>query len=64
LEAAGSSLSKVVKATVFITDMDNFKAVNEIYASTFTKPYPARTCIAVKQLPLGALVEIEVVALQ
>lgn len=57
-------MSKVVKATVFITDMNNFAAVNEVYATYFEKPHPARSCVAVKELPKAALVEIEVIALQ
>ena len=62
LEAAGSGLDKVLKVTVFLTNMDDFAAVNEIYAEFFSQPYPARSCFAVKTLPLGAKVEIEAVA--
>lgn len=62
LEEAGSSLSKVLKTTVFLTDMKNFAAVNEVYSTFFSQPYPARSCFAVKELPLGAKVEIEVIA--
>lgn len=62
LEAAGSGLDKVLKVTVFLTDMNDFAAVNEIYADFFSQPYPARSCFAVKTLPLGAKVEIEAVA--
>ena len=62
LEAAGSGLDKVLKVTVFLTDMTDFAAVNEIYAEFFSQPYPARSCFAVKTLPLGAKVEIEAVA--
>ncbi len=62
LEAAGYSLQDVVKTTVFITDMDNFPLVNEAYKQYFTEPYPARSCVAVRALPLGVLVEIEVIA--
>lgn len=62
LEAAGSGLDKVLKVTVFLTDMNDFAAVNEIYAGFFSQPYPARSCFAVKTLPLGAKVEIEAVA--
>ncbi|KAL1981702.1 hypothetical protein VTN96DRAFT_2316 [Rasamsonia emersonii] len=63
LEGAGSSLSKVVKVTVFLTDMANFAAMNEVYEKYFTHK-PARSCVAVYQLPKGVPVEIEVVALQ
>lgn len=62
LEAAGSSLDKVVKATVFIDDMSNFQAVNEIYSHYFVNDFPARVCVQVAKLPLDAKVEIEVVA--
>eukprot|EP01117_Protostelium_nocturnum_P000570 TRINITY_DN10641_c0_g1_i1.p1 TRINITY_DN10641_c0_g1~~TRINITY_DN10641_c0_g1_i1.p1 ORF type:complete len:123 (-),score=10.00 TRINITY_DN10641_c0_g1_i1:31-399(-) len=64
LKAAGSDMNKVVKATVFLTSMSDFNTVNGIYATYFTKPYPTRSCIAVKELPRGAIVEVEVVALQ
>lgn len=62
LEAAGSDFSKVVKVTVFMSDMANFAALNEAYARYFVQPYPARSAVAVKTLPKNALVEIEVVA--
>ena len=62
LKAAGGSMENVVKTTVFITDMDNFPKVNEVYKGAFTEPFPARSCVAVKALPLGVLVEIEVIA--
>lgn len=62
LEAAGSGMNKVVKATVFLADINDFAAVNEVYATFFAKPFPARSCFAVAALPLGARVEIEVVA--
>lgn len=62
LKAAGLGIENVVKTTVFITDMDNFPLVNEAYKKTFTEPFPARSCVAVKALPLGVLVEIEVIA--
>ncbi|MDR0815792.1 MAG: RidA family protein [Desulfovibrio sp.] len=62
LEAGGSSLAKVVKTTIFLADIKDFAAVNEVYATFFTKPFPARSCFAVKDLPLGAKVEIEAVA--
>jgi 2-iminobutanoate/2-iminopropanoate deaminase len=63
LEAAGTSLSKVVKTTVFLTDMANFKAMNEVYAEFFPEHPPARSTVAVAGLPLGAQVEIECIAL-
>ena len=63
LDAAGTSLSKVVKTTVFLTDMANFKAMNEVYAEFFPEHPPARSTVAVAGLPLGALVEIECIAL-
>ena len=62
LAEAGIDLSHVVKTTVFLSDMDNFAAMNEVYASFFSEPYPARSAVAVKTLPKGALVEIEVIA--
>ena len=63
LEAAGSGMDKVIKTTVFLADMNDFAAFNEVYATFFAAPYPARSCVAVKALPLGALVEVEAVAL-
>ena len=63
LDEAGSSLNDVVKATVFITNMDDFDTVNEIYATYFNKPYPARSCIEVSKLAKGAKVEIEAIAM-
>jgi len=60
LEAAGSSLEKVVKTTCFLADMGDFAAFNEVYAKYFTGK-PARSCVAVSALPRGALVEIEVI---
>ena len=62
LEAAGLSLSNVVKTTVFLADMGDFAAMNEIYAQFFGEPFPARSAVAVKTLPKGALVEIECIA--
>ena len=62
LKAAGTDLGHVVKTTVFLASMDDFAAMNEVYAEFFSQPYPARSAVAVKQLPKGALVEIEVVA--
>lgn len=63
LEAAGSSLERVVKTTVFLKDMDDFAAMNEVYAAFFPHQPPARSTVQVAQLPLDALVEIETVAL-
>ncbi|MEP6680448.1 MAG: Rid family detoxifying hydrolase [Chloroflexota bacterium] len=63
LEAAGSGLERVVKATIFLSDMGDFAAINEVYARAMIEPFPARSTVAVKQLPAGALVEIEVIAL-
>ena len=63
LEEAGSSFDKVVKTTVFIVDMNDFAAVNEVYAKYFTKNTPARSCVQVAKLPKDALVEIELIAL-
>lgn len=62
LEEAGSGLDKVVKTTVFLADMADFGAMNEVYSSYFTSPFPARSAVAVKDLPKGALVEIECIA--
>lgn len=62
LAAAGLTLDHVVKATVFLKDMNDFAAVNEVYARHFQKPYPARSCVEVARLPRDVLVEIEVVA--
>jgi 2-iminobutanoate/2-iminopropanoate deaminase len=63
LEAAGSGLNKVVKTTVFLQSIDDFSAMNEVYASFFIEKPPARTTVEVAKLPRGALVEIETVAL-
>ncbi|BAV50922.1 endoribonuclease L-PSP [Mesorhizobium loti] len=62
LEAAGKSFDDVMKANVYLTDMKEFGAMNTVYARYFRTPYPARTTIQVAGLPLGAAVEIEVVA--
>lgn len=61
LTAAGSGLDKAVKTTCFLVDMDDFAAFNEVYAEYFTGK-PARSCVAVKTLPKGALCEVEVIA--
>jgi 2-iminobutanoate/2-iminopropanoate deaminase len=62
LEEAGLSMADVVKTTVFMADMNDFADMNSVYAEFFAEPYPARSAVAVKTLPKGALVEIEVVA--
>ena len=62
LEAAGSGLDRVVKTTVFITDMDAFARVNAVYAELFGETKPARSCVQVARLPKGVMVEIEAIA--
>ena len=62
LAEAGLTLAAVVKTTVFLADMSDFAAMNEVYAEYFTAPAPARSAVAVKTLPKGGLVEIEVIA--
>lgn len=62
LEAAGRTLDDVVRVGVYLADMGNFDAMNEVYARHFARPYPARTTIGVLALPLGAAVEIDLVA--
>lgn len=62
LEEAGLSMANVVKTTVFLADMGDFAAMNAVYAEAFEAPFPARSAVAVKELPKGALVEIEVIA--
>ena len=62
LEAAGSSMDKVVKTTVFIKEMNDFAAINEVYAEFFPEPYPARSCVEVARLPKDVMIEIEVIA--
>ena len=64
LQQAGTDLSHVVKTTVFLADMADFDAMNEVYAEFFSQPYPARSAVAVKQLPKGALVEVECIAVK
>ncbi len=63
LENAGSSLEKVVKTTIFLSDMDNFARVNEVYGEYFSDHKPARSCVQVARLPKDALIEIEVIAI-
>ena len=62
LEAAGLSLTNVIKTTVYLADMGDFADMNEVYSEFFKAPYPARSAVAVKALPKGAMVEIEVIA--
>lgn len=62
LEAGGLSPDDVQKVTVFLTDMNDFAAMNSVYQQQFSAPYPARSCIGVAALPLGARVEIELIA--
>ena len=62
LEEAGTSMANVVKTTVFLADMNDFAAMNEVYAEFVAAPFPARSAVAVKTLPKGALVEIECIA--
>lgn len=62
LASVNMTTDNIVKSTVYLTDMNNFATVNGIYAKYFTAPYPARTAIAVAALPLGANIEIEVIA--
>ena len=64
LEAAGSGLQKVVKTTVYLTDMQHFAAMNQVYAELFASHKPARATVAVAALPRAALVEIEAIALR
>ncbi len=62
LDAAGSSMDQVVKTTVFIKEMNDFGAINEVYQTFFTGAYPARSCVEVARLPKDVLIEIEAVA--
>jgi len=64
LEAAGSSVDRIVKTTIFVTDLGDFAAVNAVYGSFFTADPPARSTVQVAGLPGGAVVEIEAIALQ
>ena len=64
LQAAGTDMENVIKTTVYLSDIHNFAAMNEVYAQFFTEPFPARSAVAVKDLPKGALVEIEVLAIK
>ena len=62
VEAGGSSMDRVVKTTVFLADMGDFAAVNQVYSTYFAEPFPARSCVQAAALPLGVKVEIEAVA--
>lgn len=64
MEEAGTDLSHVVKTTVYLADMGNFAAMNEVYSTFFSEPYPARSAVSVKALPKGALVEVECIAVK
>jgi 2-iminobutanoate/2-iminopropanoate deaminase len=64
LESVGSSLDRVVKATVFLRDMTDFKSMNEVYVTFFPEKPPARSCVAVKEIPGNFPVEIEVIAIK
>ncbi|MCR5667577.1 MAG: RidA family protein [Lachnospiraceae bacterium] len=62
LEAAGTSMENVVKTTVFVKEMDDFGAINEVYAKYFPEPYPSRSCVEVARLPKDVMLEMEVIA--
>lgn len=62
LEAAGASMDDIIKATVFVNDMDNYEEINEVYAEYMSEPYPARSAVEVSGLPVPIGVEIEVIA--
>ena len=62
LAEAGYTFADVIKSTCLLSDMDNFAAMNEVYAKSFSEPFPVRTCIQAARLPMGASVEIEVTA--
>lgn len=64
LEAAGSGMNQAVKVTIFLSDMNDFSIVNEVYEEFFTPPFPARSCVAVRELPKNAKIEIEAIALR
>lgn len=64
LAEAGLTMQNVVKTTVFLSDLGDFAAVNEVYASFFAEPYPARSCVQVAAIPKGAKVEIETIAVR
>ena len=64
VEAGGSSFDKVIKTTVFITDMAQFGAINAVYSEFFSEPYPARSCVQVAALPKGVSIEIEAIVIK
>lgn len=64
LEAAGTSMDKVIKTTVFIKNMNDFAGINEVYAKYFPAPYPARSCVEVARLPKDVLLEVEAIAVK
>lgn len=64
LQASGSSMDKVVKTTVFIKEMNDFAAINEVYAEYFTGDFPARSCVEVARLPKDVMLEIEAIAIK
>ena len=64
LEAAGSSMANVVKTTVFIKEMNDFGAINEVYATFFEGDFPARSCVEVARLPKDVMIEVEAVAVK
>lgn len=64
LAAAGTSMDKVVKTTVFIKEMNDFGAINEVYADFFQTPFPARSCVEVARLPKDVMLEIEALAIK
>ena len=64
LQAAGTSMEQVVKTTVFIKEMNDFAAINEVYAQFFTGEFPARSCVEVARLPKDVLLEIEAIAIK
>ncbi len=64
LEASGSSMDKVIKTTVFIKDMNDFKRINDIYSTFFKEPYPARSCVEVARLPKDVKLEVEAIAVK
>ncbi len=64
LEVTGYTVNDVVKSTCMLSDIDNFKAMNEVYGKFYTENYPARAAFAVKDLPLGALIEIDTIAMK
>lgn len=64
LKAGGATMRNVIKTTVFVSDLSHFSAINEVYATYFQKPFPARSCVEVAKLPRGVFVEIEATAIK